>query len=95
MATVPVYNLSREEVGHLDLDDTVFSVEVNEALFYDVVKAQLASRRAGTHKVKNRSEGRSDRQEDVPPEGHGPGASRRRQGSAVPGWRSRLRPEAP
>lgn len=56
MPKVPVYNLSREAVGELDLADDVFSTEVNEALFYDVVKAQLASRRAGTHKVKSRSE---------------------------------------
>ncbi len=56
MAKVPVYNLDRKSVGELDLADSVFGGEVNEALFYDVVKAQLASRRAGTHKVKNRAE---------------------------------------
>jgi large subunit ribosomal protein L4 len=56
MAKVPVYNLQRESVGELDLADDVFGGEVNEALFYDVVKAQLASRRKGTHKVKNRAE---------------------------------------
>jgi large subunit ribosomal protein L4 len=56
MAKVPVYNLDRQSVGELDLADDVFGGEVNEALFYDVVKAQLASRRAGTHKVKNRAE---------------------------------------
>jgi len=43
-------------VGELELADDVFGGEVNEALFYDVVKAQLASKRAGTHKVKNRAE---------------------------------------
>ena len=56
MAKVHVYNLDREKVGELDLADYVFGGEVNEALFYDVVKAQLASRRAGTHKVKDRAE---------------------------------------
>lgn len=56
MAKVPVYNLDRQSVGELDLADDVFGGEVNEALFYDIVKAQLASRRAGTHKVKNRAE---------------------------------------
>lgn len=56
MAKVPVYNLRRENVGELELADDVFAGEVNEALFYEVVKAQLASRRAGTHKVKNRAE---------------------------------------
>jgi large subunit ribosomal protein L4 len=56
MAKVPVYNLERKSIGELDLADDVFGGEVNEALFYDIVKAQLASRRAGTHKVKNRAE---------------------------------------
>lgn len=56
MAKVTVYNLDRKSVGELELSDDVFGGEVNEALFYEIVKAQLASRRAGTHKVKNRAE---------------------------------------
>ncbi|MCC6876266.1 MAG: 50S ribosomal protein L4 [Sandaracinaceae bacterium] len=56
MAKVPVYNLKRESVGELELSDDVFSGEVNEGLFYEIVKAQLASRRAGTSKVKHRAE---------------------------------------
>jgi large subunit ribosomal protein L4 len=56
MPTVKVYDLSKKSVGEIDLADDVFGVEVNEALFYEVVKAQLASRRAGTACSKNRSE---------------------------------------
>lgn len=52
---VDVYNLARQKVGEIDLADDVFGAEVNEALFYDVVRAQLASRRAGTHLAKTRS----------------------------------------
>lgn len=52
---VTVYNLKRENVGELDLSDEVFGAEVKEQLFYDVVKAQLASRRAGTKATKERS----------------------------------------
>jgi large subunit ribosomal protein L4 len=52
---VTVYNLKREEVGHLDLADEVFGAEVKEQLFYEVVKAQLASRRQGTKATKERS----------------------------------------
>lgn len=59
MAKVTVYNLEKKSVGELELADDVFGVEVNEALFYDVVKAQLASRRKGNHKVKNRAEVRA------------------------------------
>jgi large subunit ribosomal protein L4 len=50
-----VYNLKRESVGELDLSDEVFGAEVKEQLFYEVVKAQLASRRAGTKATKERS----------------------------------------
>lgn len=56
MAKIPVYNLERKSVGEIDLSDDVFGREPNEALLYEVVKAQLASRRAGTAKTKGRSE---------------------------------------
>ncbi|MCA9587817.1 MAG: 50S ribosomal protein L4 [Myxococcales bacterium] len=55
MATIDVYNLKREKVGTLDLSDEVFATEVKEHLFYEVVKAQLASRRQGTASAKNRA----------------------------------------
>ena len=52
---VTVYNLKREEVGKLELSDEVFASDVKDHLFYEVVKAQLASRRAGTKATKERS----------------------------------------
>jgi len=52
---VNVYNLKREQVGEIELSDEVFGTEVKEQLFYEVVKAQLASRRAGTKATKERS----------------------------------------
>lgn len=52
---IPVYNLKRESVGEIELADEVFNTEVKEQLFYEVVKAQLASRRAGTKATKERS----------------------------------------
>ncbi len=56
MATLPIYNLNAEEVGTIEVSDRVFAGEVRRHLFYEVVKWQLAKRRAGTHKVKSRSE---------------------------------------
>ncbi|HEY1960763.1 MAG TPA: 50S ribosomal protein L4 [Polyangiaceae bacterium] len=50
-----VFNMKREKVGSLDLADEVFATEVKEQLFYEVVKAQLASRRQGTASAKERS----------------------------------------
>jgi len=55
MATFDVLNLDKKKVSTIDLADDVFAGEVNEHLFYEVIKSQLASRRAGTHAVKNRS----------------------------------------
>src|SRR5262252_3831482 len=55
MATVDVFNLKREKVGTVDLADEVFATEIKEHLFWEVVKAQLASRRQGTASAKERS----------------------------------------
>jgi large subunit ribosomal protein L4 len=55
MAKFDVYDLDKKKVGELDLADIVFAGEVNEKLFYEVVKAKRASDRSGTHAVKNRS----------------------------------------
>ncbi|HEU4404599.1 MAG TPA: 50S ribosomal protein L4 [Polyangiaceae bacterium] len=55
MPTLDVYNLKREKVGELALSDEVFGAEVKEQLFYEVVKAQLASRRQGTAAAKERA----------------------------------------
>ncbi|MEZ4296170.1 MAG: 50S ribosomal protein L4 [Polyangiaceae bacterium] len=52
---LPVYNLKRESVGEIELDDAVFGAPVKEHLLYEVVKAQLASRRSGTKATKERS----------------------------------------
>ncbi len=55
MATFDVFNMNREKVGSIELADEVFGAEVKEHLFYEVVKAQLASKRQGTQAAKNRS----------------------------------------
>jgi len=48
MAKIEVKNLDGAKVGDIDLDDSVFGVEVNEHLLWEVVQAQRAKRRAGT-----------------------------------------------
>lgn len=52
---VKVYDLSRKSVGELEVSDEVFGAEVNEGLLYDVLKAQLATQRAGTAATKGRA----------------------------------------
>lgn len=55
MPTVDVYNLNREKVGEMVLSDRVFAVPSKPHLYYDVVRAQLLSRRRGTVATKKRS----------------------------------------
>jgi large subunit ribosomal protein L4 len=56
MATADVYNLSKEKVGSIDLDDSIFAGEVKEHLFWEVVRSQRANKRQGTHSTKTRAE---------------------------------------
>lgn len=56
MATLPIYDLNREEIGSIEVDDAIFAGEVKRHLFYEVIKWQLARRRAGTASTKGRNE---------------------------------------
>ena len=56
MAKADVKNLSGKSVGSIDLDDTVFGAEIHEHLLWEVVKWQLAKRRAGTASTKRLGE---------------------------------------
>ena len=56
MANVSVYNMEGKEVGKIDLNDSIFGVEVNEHLVHMAVLQQLADNRQGTQKAKTRSE---------------------------------------
>src|SRR6185295_10215700 len=42
--------------GTVELPDDIFGIEPNVAVMHQVVTAQLASRRAGTHSTKTRAE---------------------------------------
>ena len=56
MANVSVYNMEGKEVGTMELNDSVFGVEVNEHLLHMSVVQYLADKRQGTQKAKTRSE---------------------------------------
>lgn len=51
-----VISLENKKVGKIDLDETVFGLDVRTDLLARAVNWQLAKRRAGTHKVKGRSD---------------------------------------
>jgi len=56
MAILAVYNSQMEKVGEREVRDEVFGLPVRKHVLYEVVKWQLAKRRAGTASTKNRSE---------------------------------------
>jgi large subunit ribosomal protein L4 len=55
-ATVDVVDLSGKKVGSVDLPAEWFAGEVNIPVMHQVVTAQLAAARQGTHKTKTRAE---------------------------------------
>ncbi|KAB2892053.1 MAG: 50S ribosomal protein L4 [Desulfobulbaceae bacterium] len=56
MSTIDVINTKNEKVGEAQLSDSIFNLEVKEYLLHDVVRMQLAGRRAGTACTKTRVE---------------------------------------
>ncbi|MBW6519625.1 MAG: 50S ribosomal protein L4 [Desulfoarculaceae bacterium] len=56
MSTVSVFNIKNEKVGEIELNEKVFDLVVKEHLLHDVVKMQLAGRRAGNACTKTRVE---------------------------------------
>ena len=56
MATVKVYNMEGAEVGTLDLNESIFGVDVNTHVMHLAVVSQLAHKRQGTQSAKTRAE---------------------------------------
>ena len=84
MSTLTVRNQSGDDAGSVELPDSVFGIEPNVAVMHQVVTAQLAAARAGTHSTRTRAE--------VAGGGAKPwrqkGTGRARQGSIrAPHWR--------
>jgi large subunit ribosomal protein L4 len=56
MAQITIKSASGSDAGKIDLDDAVFGIQPNVPVMHQVVTAQLAARRAGSHSTKTRSE---------------------------------------
>ncbi|MCC6368696.1 MAG: 50S ribosomal protein L4 [Bryobacterales bacterium] len=56
MPVVDVVDLTNQKVGEIELAESVFGAEVNEALLYESVRHYMAGIRGGTHKTKRRWE---------------------------------------
>jgi len=55
MPKVAVYNIAGEKTGEIELNDSVFGVDVNEAVLHQAVVMQQASQRLGTAATKTRA----------------------------------------
>ncbi|MDY6878221.1 MAG: 50S ribosomal protein L4 [Chloroflexota bacterium] len=53
---IPMYNISGEEVGEIELRSDIFDVSVNVPLMHQALVRQLANAHLGTHKAKPRGE---------------------------------------
>lgn len=54
MPKVAVYDITGAKTGEIELNDSVFGVEVNESVLHQAVVMQLASQRLGTAATKTR-----------------------------------------
>jgi large subunit ribosomal protein L4 len=52
---IDIVNIEGKKVGSADLDDAVFGAKVKDYLLWELVKAQQAAKRAGTHSTKTRA----------------------------------------
>ncbi len=77
MPKLNILNVNGQNVGEIELLDSIFNIEVNEHVLYEVVKNQLANKRQGTQSAKTRAEVRGGGRKPWKQKGTG----RARQGS--------------
>jgi large subunit ribosomal protein L4 len=77
MPQTTLYDRTGKSVGSVELADALFAAPVNAAVLHQVVTAQLAGRRIGTHDTKTRGEVRGGGRKPYRQKGTG----RARQGS--------------
>src|ERR1700761_2602417 len=77
MSTIDILSPAGEKAGTVELPAEIFDAKVSIPLIHQVVVAQLAAARQGTHKTKTRAEGRGGGRQPYRQKGTG----RARQGS--------------
>ncbi len=83
MANVAVFDMNGKETGSIELNDSIFGIEVNEHVVHMSVVQYLANQRQGTQSAKTRSEVRGGGRKPWRQKGTG----RARQGSIrSPQW---------
>jgi len=66
-----VVNTNNQQVGKVNLNENIFNTDVKEHTVWEVIKWQLAARRAGTASTKTRAEIRGSRRKILPQKGTG------------------------
>jgi large subunit ribosomal protein L4 len=56
MSVLNVYDIEKNKVAELEVNDLVFGAPINESVLYEVVRMQMAARRSGTASTKGRSD---------------------------------------
>jgi len=56
MPTIEVYDVNQANVTQVDVDEKVFEKKIDESIYYEVVKMQMANARSGTACTKGRSD---------------------------------------
>ena len=56
MSKVDIKKSDGAKSGTVELDEDIFGIEPNVAVMHQVVNAQLATKRSGTHSTKTRAE---------------------------------------
>jgi large subunit ribosomal protein L4 len=56
MAVMEVKNIENKKAGDVELNESIFGVEVKEHIIHDIVRMQLANRRSGNACTKTRGE---------------------------------------
>ncbi|MCH2616081.1 MAG: 50S ribosomal protein L4 [Acidimicrobiales bacterium] len=84
MSKVDIKKSDGAKSGTVELDEDIFGIEPNVAVMHQVVNAQLATKRSGTHSTKTRAEVRGGGAKPWKQKGTG----RARAGSSrIPHWR--------
>ena len=56
MPTIEVHDVNRASITQLEVNEDVFEKKVNESIYYEVIKMQMANARKGTACTKGRSD---------------------------------------
>jgi large subunit ribosomal protein L4 len=56
MPVLAVFDIDKNKVSEVELREDIFGADIRKDLIYEVVRRQLALRRAGTHSTKRRGE---------------------------------------